>query len=326
MGHTLPAVHALHLLEVLARWQVTPAELLQPFGLTLEAISDPHAKMPIGMVEKLMERARSLSGEPALGIYLGLSMRASAHGYLGFAAMSAATVKEALELAQRFTPTRTSALGLRLCIDGKVASVVLEEHAALGAARETIVLSLLVGLWTIGRALTGRELEGSADVAFPEPSWFPRGAVQVRFSQPVNQLVFDAKLLDLPLVMSDPAALRLAREQCEQELNALGAGESMASRTRRLLAKEGGGFRSLEEVAKKLHVSTRTLKRKLADEGTAFSKVLDDERRAHALLLLRAPEATLDEISERLGYSDLANFTRAFRRWTGQTPGAFRRS
>jgi AraC-like DNA-binding protein len=328
MAHTLPAVHALHLLEVLARWQVTPAELLEPLGLTLDEISDPHAKMPIGMVEKLMERARSLTGEPALGIYLGLSMRASAHGYLGFAAMSAATVREALELAQRFTPTRTSALGLRLCIDGKIASVLLEEHAALGAARETIVLSLLVGLWTIGRALTGRELEGSADVAFAEPKWFSRfgGAVHVRFSQPVSQLIFDARLLDLPLVMADPAALRLAREQCERELNALGAGESMASRTRRLLAKEGGGFRSLEEVAKKLHVSSRTLKRKLADEGTAFSKVLDDERRAHALLLLRAPEPTLDEIADRLGYSDLANFTRAFRRWTGQTPGAFRKS
>jgi AraC-like DNA-binding protein len=126
--------------------------------------------------------------------------------------------------------------------------------------------------------------------------------------------------------MADAAALRLAKEQCERELDALGAGETMAGRVRRLLRVEGGGFRGLEEVAVELHVSTRTLKRRLAAEAVSFSQLLDEERRSHALLLLRAPERSLDEIADRLGYSDLANFTRAFRRWTGKTPGAYRKS
>jgi AraC-like DNA-binding protein len=325
MSHTLPAVHALHLVEVLARWQVTPAELLAPLGLDAEKLADPRARLSIATVEKLVQRAQALTGEPALGIYLGLSMRASVHGYLGFAAMTAATVRDAIELAARFTPTRTSALALHLCVDGDMASLVLEERAPLGSAREMIVFSLLVGIWQMGRALTGRELSGSADVAFPEPPWFQRfsGAVGVRFDQPVNQLVFATSTLSLPLMMADAAALRLAREQCERELDALGAGETMTARVRRLLPKEGGGFRGLEEVARLLHVSTRTLKRRLADERISFSQLLDDERRDHALLLVRAH--SLDEVAARLGYSDLANFTRAFRRWTGKTPGAYRK-
>jgi AraC-like DNA-binding protein len=327
MIHTLPGVHALHLVELAARWQVRADELLAPLGLDLESLAEPRARLSIQQVAKLAERAHALTGEPALGIYLGMSMRASAHGYLGFAAMSAATVGEALELAARFAPTRTSALALHLCVDGDAASLVLEERADLGAARELIVFSLLVGLWQLGRTLTGRELDGSANVAFAEPPWFRRfgGVVSVKFSQPLHQLVFPASTLNLPLVMADAAAMRLAREQCEQELSALGAGDTTAARVRRLLWRERGGFRDLPEVAKQLSVSTRTLKRRLSEEGVQFSQLLDEERRSHALLLLRSP-LSLDEIAARLGYSDTANFTRAFRRWTGKAPGAFRRT
>jgi AraC-like DNA-binding protein len=69
----------------------------------------------------------------------------------------------------------------------------------------------------------------------------------------------------------------------------------------------------------------RTLKRRLADQGTSFSALLDEVRRDRATLLLRAGELSVDEIGARLGYSDPANFARAFRRWTGSSPRAFRR-
>jgi AraC-like DNA-binding protein len=321
MAHTLPAVHALHLVEVVRRWEVAPEELLGPLGLDAESLAEPGARLSIAVVEELTERARALTGEPALALYVGMSMRASVHGYLGFAAMSAATLGQALELAARFVPTRTSALALHLCNQGDTASLVLDERADLGRAREQIVIALLVGLWQIGRALTGRELLGSADVAFAEPTWLRRfRGMPVRFSQPMHQLVFPAATLELPLVMADAAALRLAKEQCERELEALG--DSIVAQVRRSIFD--GGFRALPEVAKRLHVSTRTLKRRLAAEGARFSQILDDERRTRALLLLRDRERSLDEIADRLGYSDAANFTRAFRRWTGRPPGRFR--
>jgi len=326
MTHTVPGVHALQLAELVGRWNVTPEKLLRPLGLTVEALADPRSRLPIATVEKLATRALALTGEPALPIFVGMSMRASAHGYLGLMAMNAANVGEALELAARFTPTRTSALALHLHREGDTAALVLEERAHLGAARELIVFSLLVGLWQIGRAITGRELGGSADIAFKEPAWFRRFAVMpVRFEQPQHQLVFPAATLELPLVMADAGAMRLLREQCENELAALGAGESAAARVRRLLTNDRGRFRELPQVAKLMHVSTRTLKRHLAAEGATFSQLLDGERRAHAVLLLRDSRLTLDEVAERLGYSDLANFTRAFRRWTHQSPGAFRK-
>jgi AraC-like DNA-binding protein len=88
--------------------------------------------------------------------------------------------------------------------------------------------------------------------------------------------------------------------------------------------RKGGTARSLEGVADTLHLSSRTLKRHLASEGTTFKQLLDEARKDVALRLIGS-DMSLDVVAERLGYSDLANFTRAFRRWTGKTPGAVRR-
>lgn len=326
---SLPAVHALHLAEVVTRWEVSQEELFAGLGLSEESLAEPNARLSIATVERLVERARALTGEPGLGFYLGLKMRISAHGSLGFAAMTSGTVREALEVAVRFAPTRTDALALQVHEDGQLASLVLEERAALGTARETIVFALLTGTAQLGMALTGRELSGSVDFAFPEPDYFRRFEPllpgPMRFSQPSHRLIFDAEILDWPLSLHDPAARKLAREQCERELDALGARGQLLSRVRALLPRTDRGYRSLDEVAKALGVSSRTLKRQLAEQGTSYSDLLEEQRRERATLLVRRGE-TVDEIASRLGYSDAANFIRAFRRWTGMTPKAFRDS
>ena len=198
-----------------------------------------------------------------------------------------------------------------------------------GAARELVVISLLVGLFHAGEGLTGKRLEGAAELALPEPSYAARFRHLVRggmrFGQPQNQLVFPAGDLALPLVMADAAALRLARDQCQRDLDELGGGA--ASRVRSLMngRPRAGGFLTLDETARALGLSTRTLKRRLADEGTDFTTLLDEQRRHRALMLLRSADVSVESVAEQVGYSDVANFTRAFRRWSGTTPTAYRR-
>jgi len=327
---SIAAVHALHLADLVGRWGVTGEQLFAGLGLDAEVVSDPRRRISLAVLAQLAERAKALTGEPGLGFYFGLSMRASSHGYLGFAAMASSTLGEALEMAVRFAPTRTDAIALRTHVSGGVASLLVEELAPLGAARDLLILGLLVGIQEIGEAITGRRMEGSADVALPEPACLPRfrhlihGGI--RFGQPVHQLLFDAAVLDFPLAMADAAALRLAREQCERELDALGYEGQAVARVRAMLPRRDGGFLSLDDVAKALSLSGRTLKRRLAEEGTDFSTLLDEQRRERALLLLRSPELSVEAVADRIGYSDVANFTRAFRRWTGTTPTAYRRS
>jgi AraC-like DNA-binding protein len=121
--------------------------------------------------------------------------------------------------------------------------------------------------------------------------------------------------------------MQLARAQCERELAAL-VDAGFPGRVRAAIAGDGAdgadAFRHLGEVATRLHVSTRTLKRRLAEHGTTFSEILDDMRRQRALLLLENRELAIGEVAARLGYTEVPNFTRAFRRWTGKTPAAYR--
>jgi AraC-like DNA-binding protein len=147
----------------------------------------------------------------------------------------------------------------------------------------------------------------------------------MRFAQPTTRLVFDASDLDLPLTMSDPVSRKIAYSECERSLEELGEGEVLA-RVRDLVARDGAGFRSLEEIAMELRFSARTLKRRLATAGVTYSDVLAEQRRDTAIRLLRSQALSLDEVAERLGYSDTSNFRRAFRRWTGMSPAAYRRA
>ena len=134
----------------------------------------------------------------------------------------------------------------------------------------------------------------------------------------------DARALDFPLTTPDRAALRLAQEACERQLAELGLqDDSLALRVRKL-AVTSERIRSVDEVARALRVSARTLKRKLAAEQTSFTDLVELERRERAFALLSKPSLALDEIAGRLHYSNTASFSRAFRRWTGQAPGQYR--
>jgi AraC-like DNA-binding protein len=321
----LPGVYLLEVVELATRWRVGDAQLLAGLPVTLAALRDPTTRVPLAVCAELVDRAHRLTGEPALALYMGMQMRLSSHGFLGFAAMTAATLGEAIELAVRFCTTRTTAIGLALYVEGDTASLVIEERAPLGRMREFTVLSLTVGLWNLGHGLTGDPPDGVAECAFPAPSYAqmtPLGRM-VRFDRPANRLVFAADLLATPLKTADPVALQLARAQCERELAAL-VDAGITDRVRAALSRDGAGFPDVAEVARRLHVSTRTLKRKLTEQRTTFSAILDDVRRQRALLLLDNRELAIAEVAARLGYTEVPNFSRAFRKWTGTTPGAYR--
>jgi AraC-like DNA-binding protein len=325
MSVDLPGAYVRDVIELTARWNVKPDELLRGLPVQLDALRDPATRVPFAVCAEIIERAHRLTGEPALALYLGWQMRLSSHGFLGFAAMTASTAREALDLAVRFASTRTSAIGLALYVEGNTASLVIEERTPLTPLiREFVVIALFLGIWQLGQALTGSPIDGVAECSFAAPDYLGKlpTAGRIRFDCPANRLVFSSSALDLPLRSADVVATRLAREQCERELAEV-VDASLPGRIRALLA-ESDGTRPLDDVAKQLHISPRTIKRKLAERGTTFSEIRDDLRRQRALLLLDNRELSIGEVATRLGYSELPNFTRAFRKWTGKTPLAYR--
>lgn len=326
--HSFPAAHALQLVTLVKRWNIDAATLLDGLGLTQAQLEEPHARISVAQLINASERARSLTAEPGIGFYLGLQRRISNYGYLGFAAMSASTLREGLELAVRFNATVSTALSLSLDVQGNTTSLTFHEHADLGSAHDIAAFSLLVGMRQLVATMTGRPASWSAcDIPFAEPAYFGRFShllPNARFDQPRMRVTFETRSLDVALLAPDRAALRLAVEACERDLAALGFEHQLAERVRRA-AIDRDRFRTITEVAKQLGMSTRTLKRKLATQQLTFSELIDNERLTRAVDLLRAPDRTLDEIADKLGYSSVANLTRAFRRWTHLTPTQYRK-
>src|SRR5262249_8007043 len=158
-----------------------------------------------------------------------------------------------------------------------------------------LLLGLLIGIRSIGCALTGREPWRPIDVAMPEPSYYRRFAhlvPELRFNQPINQIVLLESDLELPLLTPNRAALRLAAEEWEKGLREIGAEASIEQTTLQVMMRDDETL-SFVQVAAALRVSPRTLRRRLASAGVTFSELAQKARCERALLLLRSSQHSL---------------------------------
>jgi AraC-like DNA-binding protein len=327
---TIPASHGLELADLVGDLGGSSVRLLAEAGLERSQLEGSNAVLTLPQMQRLVAQAIAQTKQPWIGVLLGLRMRVPAHGFLGFAAMTAPTVREALDLVVRFAPIRSHVLRISYEVKGDVCEVYLDEQADLGSARDTVLIALVTGIWRIGEALTGKQLVGQAEFSFPAPVYAalamhtPLRVHTISFDRPRNVMRFDKSYLELPFAMAHASAFQLAKEQCELALAALDRA-GLERQVRDVLPREGGGVCTVDEVALRLGTSTRTLQRKLKAEGLSFSDIADSLQEEQARALLRDESLSLEQVAERVGYSDVSNFTRAFRRWTGETPAAWRR-
>ena len=325
---SLPSIFAAQLVQLTARWHVVPATLLEGTGLSDAQLADPQTRVSPQALRVLVERAVQLTREPGLGYYFGLQLKLSSHGSVGFAAMTSATLRAALQVAERYVALRMPFLTLRLSEDGEFATLTLTDSLSDSASRVFATEALFTALVQMVRPLLGRSLTGMFALAYDEPPYFPGFAHlwpgPVRFGRPHSAIRFAASDLDEALPMADEMAARQALAECERELSTLHATSSLLAGVRRQLAAGERGFPSLGELASARQVSPRTLKRRLAEQNTSYQRLLDELRRDRALKLLEVRSHTIEEIATMLGYSDAANFNRAFRRWLGVSPSRWR--
>ena len=137
---------------------------------------------------------------------------------------------------------------------------------------------------------------------------------------------FAAKMLNIPLRLADPISLKQARQLCDAELAKMANNFSpkLSHRVKEMLLNSVGHFPTLEKTAFRFHMAPRTLHRHLKREGTSYRQILEKVSHTIASQQLTNTSITVEEISLLLGYIDVANFRRAFKRWTGITPSDYR--
>ncbi|HET8705269.1 MAG TPA: AraC family transcriptional regulator, partial [Pseudomonadales bacterium] len=149
---------------------------------------------------------------------------------------------------------------------------------------------------------------------------------KVIYGMPACQLRIPESLLSTRPFLADPHVAELARQQCEQEFQSLFADKnSLKARIEQVLKESPEQLPSLEEMAARFFMSSRTLKRRLQDESLNYRDLIEHELKTRALVLIKQVDLSISEIAFQLGYHDVSNFSRAFRRWTGKTPGEYRK-
>lgn len=329
---TIPIAYLQLLVEILAERGFSPAQLFDGLPVPSTLLSAP--RMSALQWTRLVLRARELTQDPALGYEYGLRMRPTAHGLLGYAAMSASTVREAIELVVRYAGARQAHFTLSFEEHADHCQLVLRERFPIPILRTFFYENILLGLARGSAFLLGRELDDFADceICFdtPEPPYYEKWRQrlsQLRFEQGVNAVRFPPHYLDLRPALADPHASLQARALCERELALVSDDEHDV--VARVLAElrrseHERGYPSLDAVAARLFLSTRTLKRRLHEQGTSFLRLLNETRHNDACELLARTDLPIQEVATRLGYENPANFSRAFTQAAGVPPSAYR--
>ena len=315
--------------DQLTEMGIDVAPWLAAHDLSLADLEQADASVPWEVVRALFLEAEAITGEPALGLMVGERLRINNHGMVGYAAMNSGSVRQVVELLERFIPLRINLVMVSHQVDGKYLNLQIRELLPLGEVGPFLLGAVVVAVKNVLDFITlGNCQVAQASFTFAEA--FDRELVRslfrcpVRYSQGWTGLSLPLEVVDQPLRTADPAAFEHAEKLCERELQNLVSDASVSARVRRLMLAKQVNFPSLTVTARILHMTPRTLHRRLLDEGTSFQEILDEVRHALAMEYLKSQHMTIQELAYTLGYGDTANFRRAFKRWTGVAPSFFR--
>lgn len=316
------------ILEDAVKAGVAADALCAAVGLDLALLDNPDAHIPFATHVAFWREVVARSGDAYFGIHSGERIQLSSFGVVGYIAVHAATFGEALQRIVRYSALLSNAWVPLYSIDGQVARVGLQMASPVHHVAERVLTVFVM----LGRQLTGVEWVPLA-VHFQHPpppdlAEYQRiFRAQVRFSQPENTLLVARAVLDLPNRRADPELGRHLQRYADSLLAQYATPTTFVEQVRRQLLK---GLRQqdvkAEVVAQQVGVSSRTLHRRLHEHGTSYQTLLDTARYDIARSYLGEQHLSIDEVAFLLGFAETSTFHRAFKRWTGVTPGEYRRS
>ena len=308
---------------------VSLEDALAGTGLTWQQLVHEKRLIALDTMRTLVLSAKRLAACPSLGLEWGVSVEMAAHGLTGAAIAAGRDVSQALKAAIRYRPLRGRAVEFEL-VDGEdCLTLLMREPFDFGDIR-TFILEAHVGMLDrVMASVTGEALVG-VKYRFPyrPPAWVSEYSRwlsgEACFSARRMELCVPQKMLHLPGVMADDRTRTAITLSAERELALQRSGSDFIRQVKRCLSEQEGSYPSAQAVAQKLNMSPRTFLRRLRQDGATYQALLDDARKEVAEWYLFKTRVPIEQIAERLGYTDSSSFGRAFRRWSGKPPGKFR--
>jgi AraC-like DNA-binding protein len=332
-SHLRPSIHPTYarlLVAELKRRGFSDAEIFEGTRLAWAQLLEEDRFLSFEQFRRLVLRGIELTGEGWLGLDVGRSTQVSSHGPLGYAMVASKTVAQALDVVERYSPLRLQVVTFSIERAGGRVRLQIEDTIGWGNISEYISSHIIGAICVLLETVSGMPLpETRIALAHPRPPWADeyrtrlRG-VSVDFGASRYGIDMPESFVSTPCITADPVAYRQAVRLCERAEEHHESEGDVAQRVLDRLLDHQGDYPSLDEVAKDLHMSNRTLIRKLKAQGTSYQGLLDDVRQELAFWYLQQTDLPVEAIAERLGYRDTSNFSRTCKRWFGLTPRAIR--
>lgn len=287
--------------------------------------TDPE-RWPIDDITRLWHAAERCTGDPGFGLKVGTEFTPMSISGVGFALQSAATLREAVVMVQRFQRLISDG-GRFQVLAGNTATWLVyhprQGRLAFSPHQIEAVLAAVVGFanWVTGTRVQPQRVQFSQARLGPLQGYETAFHCPVEFEQAFSGVLMDNAVLDKPLPQADPQLAQVHERYTTARLAALSMNSASVPEIRRwLMARLGPVLPRRAEASEALGISERTLARRLKAQGQTFEGLLDDIRREKALQAMADNNASLPEIAEALGFAEVSTFYRAFRRWTGSPP------
>ncbi len=305
-----------------------PVEEMAAVDVDLARVANPEWRVSPVDFNALMGHCETITGDEAFGLVAAERLQPQVLHGLGLAWLASDTVYDGLRRLVRFSKVISTGMELALVEEDDLVHVIMR-----GLALERLAWSTrdyAVGMIVRMCHLTLGEYLSPVSVLMERPTpaeparWDYMLASRVQYGAGDNRVTWVRADIMEPLVTGDPVLAKVNDEQTQAYLDSFLDRSMSREVVDKIVALLPDGPPSQQQIANSLHVSNRTLQRRLKEEGTSFVDLVQDTRLQLARRYLRQPGRSVVETAYLLGFSEPSTFSRAFKRWTGQAPGEYR--
>ena len=299
-------------------------------GITPEAMADSSSEIDLDQEIRLTRNViGALKDVPALGLEAGLRFSVTSFGVVGFAILSSSTIRQALDVAMRYHSLVPALCKVYVRMLGAEMRMITDDSELPEDLRNFSVERSLASAARLWREVLGvTEPMPGLRLKMSRPAYADRLAEVFRttpqFDAQDNSYVIDQAMLDRPVTFGNSLVAQQVEKDCKALLERRKKRKGLAEKVRDIILHEPRQIPSLDDIAGKLCMTTRTLRRHLVNQRTSYRQLVEEVRQTLAQELLATGRLKMEEVAERLGYSDATSFSHAFRRWKGQAPRDFR--
>jgi AraC-like DNA-binding protein len=300
-------------------------------GLSLKVIEDEQFRVSPNQILKAFKNISDQKWDPYLPYRIGSNVHLSAYGLYGYALLCSTCYRETVDFATKYHYLAAPTVEMQFVFDDHEEGWDIEPISADQVDHQfyAFLVCLQMGIHrSLHRDVIGPTFQPHLlEMRFAEESFYripPEAASEIRMGANRNRFHISGDWVYRKLELGNELTFKQIVQICDKELSELMEHGGVAGQVRRALLENAAFASSMDAIAQHLGLTSRTLRRHLKQENKTFSEIVDSTRAELALRYLRTHELSTEEIAYVLGFSETASFVRAFKRWTGKTPKAYR--